>query len=226
MHNSTSHLLPAQPQVPLPALPSLPPLPFPDSALPSTEGTPAPQALALPPPGLAQPTAESSVAGSPSAAGAGPAAPAIDVRLESSKLPLDVAIVESILACGTEERMRKVCANVVIVGGTGAIHNIGFAVQSRYVPPSQQTSNWDKWRKLTVRFALRRVSPQLAYRVPSLAGQVEVVPAPREIEPDILAWKGIATLAKLDVAEDLWITREDWDRHGLRALRERAFYFA
>lgn len=71
-----------------------------------------------------------------------------------------------------------------------------------------------------------RVNPQLAYRVPSLAGQVEVVPPPREIEPDILAWKGIATLAKLDVADDLWITRDDWDQFGLRALRERAFYFA
>ena len=126
MHNSTSHLLPAQPQPALPdlpGLPSLPPLPIPGSGLASTEGTPAPQSIA------AHPTAESSVVGSPKTAA--PITPAIDVRLESSKLPLDVAVVESILACGTEDRMRKVCANIIIVGGTGAIHNIGFAVQSR-----------------------------------------------------------------------------------------------
>jgi actin-related protein 8 len=55
----------------------------------------------------------------------------IDTRRESSKIPLDVAVVESILAAGAEERMRKVAANLLIVGGTGGIHNVGFAVESR-----------------------------------------------------------------------------------------------
>lgn len=63
---------------------------------------------------------------------AAPKEPApIDVRLESSKIPLDVAVVESILAAGAEDRMKKIAANILIVGGTGLIHNIGFAVESR-----------------------------------------------------------------------------------------------
>lgn len=72
----------------------------------------------------------------------------------------------------------------------------------------------------------RSVSPQLAHRVPSLSGQLQIVPAPQEIDPKILAWKGISTLSRLEVSEDLWVTREDWDRFGVRALKERAFYWA
>lgn len=100
-------------------------------------------ATALPPiPGI---SATSSLGGSPapvekSLAGATASTPAaamltpqsIDTRYESSKIPLDVAVVESILAAGAEERMKKVAANLLIVGGTGGIHNIGFAVESRY----------------------------------------------------------------------------------------------
>ena len=53
-----------------------------------------------------------------------------------------------------------------------------------------------------------------------------IVPPPREIDPRILAWKGISTLSKLDGAADLWIRREDWEALGMRAVKERAFYFA
>lgn len=118
MKNSTKHLLPA---VPIPAvlLPTLPQLDLPDAstedgATPLT-GSPAPGAPAT---RQATPTPV-------------PVVPAIDVRYEAGKIPLDVAVVESILAAGTEDRMKRICQNVLIVGGTGAIHNIGFAVESR-----------------------------------------------------------------------------------------------
>ncbi|KAL8287535.1 hypothetical protein RQP46_003393 [Phenoliferia psychrophenolica] len=183
MKNSTKHLLPAAPL--LPALPPLPSLDVlndnhtEDGATP-LRGSPAPVPAPVVP---VVPTAT------------------IDVRREAGKIPLDVAVVESILAAGTEDRMKRVCQNVLIVGGTGAIHNIGFAVESR-------------------------VSPALSARVPSLYGQLAIVPPPREIDPRILAWKGISVLSKLDGAADLWIRREDWEALGMRAVKERAFYFA
>ena len=52
------------------------------------------------------------------------------------------------------------------------------------------------------------------------------MPPPREIDSRILAWKGIAVLSKLDCANDLWIRKEDWESLGMRAVRERAFYFS
>ncbi|GAA5971070.1 hypothetical protein JCM8115_006137 [Rhodotorula mucilaginosa] len=133
----------------------------------------------------------------------------VDVRRESSKLPLDVAVVESILAIvsgsptslAAEERVKKIATNLLIVGGTGGIHNVGFAVESR-------------------------VAPALAARIPILNGVLGYVPCPREIEPEHLAWKGIAALGKLDSANELWLCKEEWEMLGMRALRERAFYWA
>ncbi|KAK4693561.1 hypothetical protein P7C70_g8899, partial [Phenoliferia sp. Uapishka_3] len=178
--------------IPASSLPALPPLDVPelsteDGATP-LRGSPAPPSTVAPPTRQTSPT--------PAAA-----APTIDVRYEAGKIPLDVAVVESILAAGTEDRMKRICQNVLIVGGTGSIHNIGFAVESR-------------------------VSPALSARVPSLYGQMAIVPPPREIDPRILAWKGISVLSKLDGAADLWIRKEDWEALGMRALKERAFYFA
>ena len=76
-----------------------------------------------------------------------------DIALEASKIPLDVAIFESINATQSEERMRRLVANLVIVGGTAKIHNAGFAIQSR----------------LAVLFAAQ---------FPAIAGLINVVPLP------------------------------------------------
>lgn len=147
MKNSTRHLFLPTTSVPLVPASALAP-PTGDSsraaspASRSQAGTPAVEdpsglaPIALPPlPGLAAPaTATPSLAGSPAPerpALVPPTPQTIDTRYESSKIPLDVAVVESILAAGAEERMKKVAANLLIVGGTGGIHNIGFAVESR-----------------------------------------------------------------------------------------------
>lgn len=164
------------------------------AALPAFPGTPAVESPA-------PPDGPSSVAA--------PQTKAVDVRRESSKLPLDVAVVESILAIvsgsptslAAEERVKKIATNLLIVGGTGGIHNVGFAVESR-------------------------VAPALAARIPILNGVLGYVPCPREIEPEHLAWKGIAALGKLDSANELWLCKEEWEMLGMRALRERAFYWA
>jgi hypothetical protein len=55
----------------------------------------------------------------------------LDVRRNAEQTPLHIAVVQSILATGSEERMRRVCSNVLVVGGTGLIHNVGFAIESR-----------------------------------------------------------------------------------------------
>ncbi|KAM0786552.1 hypothetical protein ACM66B_002009 [Microbotryomycetes sp. NB124-2] len=128
--------------------------------------------------------------------------PPIDVRTESSKIPLDVAVVESILACATEDRMKKVVANLIVTGGSGAIHNVGFAVSSR-------------------------VLASLASRAPALSSLVNVVVPPKDMDPVHLAWKGMANLAKLPViANDLWVRQDEWNMLGMKALKERLFYWA
>lgn len=126
MRNSTRHLLPPSP-VPVAVLavapltmllPALPDLPTDDATARQTSTAPA----------TAPGSRQSSMPPAPPPV---PTGPSIDVRLEASKIPLDVAVVESILAAGTEDRMKKICQNILIVGGTALIHNVGFAVESR-----------------------------------------------------------------------------------------------
>lgn len=38
----------------------------------------------------------------------------------------------------------------------------------------------------------------------------------------IVAWKGAAILACLESAHELWITKAEWEKHGVKVLRERA----
>ena len=52
--------------------------------------------------------------------------------------------------------------------------------------------------------------------------RVEVVPAPRELDPEVLVWKGATVMAKLDSAKDMWIGPKEWEEVGARCLRERA----
>lgn len=53
-----------------------------------------------------------------------------------------------------------------------------------------------------------------------------IVPAAAsgDIDPRVLAWKGISVLCKLDVVSELWVRREDWEALGLRAVRERTAF--
>jgi len=48
-----------------------------------------------------------------------------------------------------------------------------------------------------------------------------VVPAPRELDPIILAWKARGALASLSSVQELWIRKNNGDRLGGRALKER-----
>jgi actin-related protein 8 len=41
-----------------------------------------------------------------------------------------------------EERVKKIATNLLIVGGTGGIHNIGFAVESRVAPSLHSQSSF------------------------------------------------------------------------------------
>ncbi|BGP49325.1 Actin-like protein arp8 [Rhodotorula kratochvilovae] len=182
---------------PIGALPAIPSAAGATVAPSSLAGSPAPDA------GAGGAAAGSGTPKPPAATPAPAAAPAgtVDIAYESSKLPLDVAVVESLLAAGpTEDRMKKVAANLLIVGGTGGIHNIGFAVQSR-------------------------VAPALAVRAPGIK-ECAYVPCPREIEPENLAWKGVGALGRLDGAQEMWVRKEEWEALGMRAVRERAFYWA
>lgn len=67
----------------------------------------------------------------PSQPSAGGATDAIDYAWEAGKLPLDLAIVQSLSAAGTEDRVKKLCGAIILTGGLANIHNVAWGISSR-----------------------------------------------------------------------------------------------
>jgi actin-related protein 8 len=59
------------------------------------------------------------------------AGPVIDYEGESSKLPLDIAVIESLTQCGSDDRLKRIITNILLVGGVANMQGAGFALQSR-----------------------------------------------------------------------------------------------
>ncbi len=57
--------------------------------------------------------------------------PSVDVKYEAGKLPLDVAIFNSVRAAGTD-KIRKFLSTVIVVGGSALIPGAVHALESRY----------------------------------------------------------------------------------------------
>ncbi|CCD23798.1 Arp8p NDAI_0C01370 [Naumovozyma dairenensis CBS 421] len=53
---------------------------------------------------------------------------------------------------------------------------------------------------------------------------VSVVPAPRDIDPALILWKGASVLAQLKIIEELYMTNADWDVHGSRILQYKSIF--
>ena len=44
------------------------------------------------------------------------------------------------------------------------------------------------------------------------------------MDPQLIPWKGGAVLACLDTTQEMWIHQHEWQRFGVRMLRERAAF--
>ena len=44
----------------------------------------------------------------------------------------------------------------------------------------------------------------------------------QELDPCIVCWKGASVMCCLDTAQELWIKQPEWDKLGVRTLREKA----
>ncbi|XP_036345387.1 actin-related protein 8-like [Rhagoletis pomonella] len=111
-------------------------------------------------------------------------------------LPLDHAIVRSIERCSTEEIKRKMYSCILLVGGSTKF--AGFA----------------KWLE-------QRVMLQLA-AISTASSSFEVNAFSKEMDAGMIAWKGAAIMSCLESAPELWIFGGEWEKYGLRVLREKA----
>ncbi|KAI8391391.1 uncharacterized protein BYT42DRAFT_509384 [Radiomyces spectabilis] len=142
------------------------------------------------------------VASSTSLAGTASSPPASHLSLPiapaQDMYPIDIAIAQSIQAASvnTDERLKRLFINIILVGGGGMISNFSRILEDRILS--------------TVIAQTARVE------------KVEVLPAPRELDPRLLVWKGASVFSKLDTAKDMWIGQEEWNEVGARCLKDRA----
>ncbi|XP_037934661.1 actin-related protein 8-like [Teleopsis dalmanni] len=113
---------------------------------------------------------------------------------------LDQAIVRSIERCGNDEMKRKMYGCILIVGG--GIKFGGFA----------------KCLEQKVTLSMASYAQQRTPGVP----QFEVNIVAKEMDAGMIAWKGAAIMSCLESAPELWIMPNEWEKYGLRVLREKA----
>lgn len=149
----------------------------------------------------------------------------LDIVGEASRTPLDRAVFYALLAstgsmsgqlsgAGNEERLRKLANNIMCIGGSARLSGLGEALEARVsMLLAEHYTPSDPARTPAVSVGPNFVAPQAT-----------VIPPPRNMEPEHLAWKGLAVLAHLDALQELWVTAADWDVFGYRALKEKSLF--
>lgn len=203
------------------------------AAAPSKPARPLPTPLAAPVPGKARPlglpthlngdndpTPRSSVAGSPapedtaasSTAGAASAAPeqqppkkaqpdADAIDRTAAAMPLHRAILASIDAAATtssgddERRRRDLFGSIMLIGGGSKTPNLGAHLEA-----------------------------QLRAALPQYPREILVAPPPKDLDPEILVWKGASVFGKLRATNDSWIDAEEYDMLGSRLMTYKCMW--
>ncbi|QSS50567.1 actin-like protein ARP8 [Histoplasma capsulatum var. duboisii H88] len=65
---------------------------------------------------------------------------------------------------------------------------------------------------------------RMQLRRPELASYVLVGTPPRELDPQVVVWKGASVFAKLDATNDSWISRLEYDRLGSRVMTYKCMW--
>lgn len=55
-------------------------------------------------------------------------------------------------------------------------------------------------------------------------GEISIMPAPREMDPQLLTWKGGVVFSKLKICNEVWLTPSDWEMFGSRGLQYKAHF--
>ena len=112
--------------------------------------------------------------------------------------PLDEAVVRAVERGKSTEVKRRLYGTILLLGGGARTPGLAEYLEWRV---------HSCWR--------------LAMDSTEGVERVEVVKLPEGTEPDSVAWRGAATLKDLETGRALWILRDEWERSGALAARER-----
>lgn len=123
--------------------------------------------------------------------------PQPDIEANLPIMPLDQAIVTCVneAAKGDERKMRDFFGGIMVIGGGSKTYNFNVYLENR----------------------LRALQP-------NLAKDILVGPPPRELDPQVLIWKGGSVFGKLRGTNDSWIGQLEYDRLGARILNYKCMW--
>ncbi|KAJ3291331.1 actin-like protein arp8 [Borealophlyctis nickersoniae] len=147
--------------------------------------------------------------------------------------PLDFAIAQSISSISSqtdnlkdlEERVRKLCSSVLVVGGGGMITGLPKLIEERAAIYLQQSPVATKLSGGTPApgtvpppsggpaFATPPPMVPPGNLLPALAPSV--IQSPRDIDPRVLVWKGASVFGKLDSVSEMWVGKKEWANGGV-----------
>lgn len=102
-----------------------------------------------------------------------------------------------VFCIANDEIKRKMYGCILVVGGGTKFDGIG------------------KWLQ-------NRVSLQIPYLY--RPEHLDIVTSPKDMDPSITSWKGAAVMSCLESASELWIYSYEYERSGLRILREKSLF--
>ncbi|EEH38989.2 hypothetical protein PAAG_01451 [Paracoccidioides lutzii Pb01] len=161
----------------------------------SVAGSPAPDAIGTPQQGGPGTPAPVFQAPAPSTT---PRRPTVEERDDILPIfPLDNAIFTAIggVARVEERKFTDFLGGVLVIGGGSLISGFHSFLEER-----------------------------MHIRRPELASAVMVGTPPRELDPQVVVWKGASVFAKLDATNDSWIGRLEYDRLGSRIMTYKCMW--
>ena len=160
----------------------------------SVAGSPMPDGAATP-----QATTTGGASAQPAqSAPQAPRTPALEERDDILPIfPLDTAILTSIAhgARSDERKMRDFLGGIVIVGGGSQINGFHAFLEER-----------------------------MRYLRPGFSKEIMIGAPPRELDPQVVIWKGASIFGKLNGTNDSWIGQLEYDRLGHRLLAYKCMW--
>jgi len=107
---------------------------------------------------------------------------------------LDSAILQSIEHLSNDDLKKKMYNCILLTGGGSKVSGLSKWLQNKIrqsIPPNYRSEGTD------------------------------IVNTVKDVDPANVSWRGACLLTSLETAEELWITREDWQSYGVRILREK-----
>lgn len=159
--------------------------------------------------------------------------------------PLDVLIIESISQCSSLDlgKMKKLYENILLVGGGSKISGFDNILYDRInIMRSRllSCSNLEDIFKLIElerslffkdheKEELYRISDDLMIKIEDLIASssilpVEILSSSREIEPEILCWKGGSVYGRIKVVNEMMVDYKEYDLLGLRCFQHKSMF--